>query len=83
MGDSHLRTNHGVDEGRGLIMTTRKLPDSYEETPFFEGYLHSRIEKRDLPKYGYKSNHIPNTSGKTRETVSSFTIAQKLSNQDK
>ncbi len=53
----------------------RKLSDSYVEKPFIEGYLHSGIERGDLPEYGYQGNHLPATSGKIRKIESSLAIA--------
>jgi len=50
----------------------RKLPDSYKEQPFIEGYLTTRLESGDLPNYIYKYKSLPKTSGKIRKIISSF-----------
>lgn len=81
--DSHVPPVTGRNWGKASIMADRKLPDSYEEKPFIEGYLSVRLETGDLPEFGYKGNHLPATSGKVREIQSSVTIAQKRSNNEK
>ena len=62
--------------GGGSTMAKRKLPDSFKESLYIEGYLHKRVADGDIPEYGYRENHLPDTSEKKREIKSSFALAK-------
>jgi hypothetical protein len=45
--------------------------------PFITGYFTQRIESGERPKYGYPTNHLPETTGARMEIHTSFMVSRK------
>jgi len=58
-------------------MANRKLPANYDEPIYVKGFLHHLVVKQPKLDYGYSSNHVPHTSGKSRAIKSSFDLAKQ------
>ncbi|HWY62735.1 MAG TPA: hypothetical protein VNW15_12615 [Rhizomicrobium sp.] len=51
-------------------MSGRDLPAEFHQTKYIDGFLHDRALKEGELKYGYCTNHLPETSGRSREMAS-------------
>jgi hypothetical protein len=45
--------------------------------PFIDGYFTQRIDSGERPKYGYPTNHLPETTGARMEVNTSFMVSRK------
>jgi hypothetical protein len=45
--------------------------------PFIDGYFAQRIKSGERPKYGYPTNHLPETTGARMEVRTSFMVSRK------
>ena len=55
-------------------MVSRNIPESLLTVEYIDGYLNQVAGVDHGLDYGYDKNHLPETTGKSRKTVSSLDL---------
>lgn len=51
--------------------------ESGRPRPYIDGYFTRRVESGERPKYGYPSNHVPETTNERMNVVTGFMAGRK------